>query len=1466
MSFCFAKSNPLPQNLFMSRIFLSHSSKNNDSAVALRDWLAGQGWDDVFLDLDPNRGIAAGDRWERALNQAALRCEAVLFLVSRAWLTSDWCLKEFNLAHRLNKRLFGLLIEDIAVGELPATLTGTWQLVPLASGRDHIMLRAVLPGTHDEVHVTFSREGLTRLRIGLERAGLDAKFFAWPPRDDPKRPPYRGLLPLEAADAGIFFGREALTIEALDRIRGIKDGAAPRLLVLLGASGAGKSSFLRAGLLPRLGRDDRNYLTLPVIRPERAAINGEAGLLRSLEVALSAPDMIMPRAEIRGAIEGGATTLRPLLQTVIDHARIALVAEVGAKAPVLVLAIDQGEELFLTDGASESGVLLNLLRELLAEDAPALLVVVTIRSDAYEQLQIAKALEGITQQTLSLIPMPRGAYQAVIEGPAVRLNGTDRRLVIEPALTQALLSDIEEGRGRDALPLLAFTLERLYLEYGARGRLTLRDYDALGRIRGSIEAAVERAFAAADADARIPRDRDARLALLRRGLIPWLAGIDPDTGNPRRQKARISEIPEEARPLIDLLVEQRLLSTDVAADTGERTIEPAHESLLRQWGSLQGWLKEDFAALTNLETVKRAARDWAANAKSEDWLAHRAGRLEEAERLLERADFAGKLGATDRAYLAVCREREEIERKEKAAALERRLRLQRRFSIAAAFTAVVMAVVGGLAWQKWDEAEKQKIMARTTQARLLSSIASQLTDAGDPTSAMLLALAALPDKTTKIDLPQTVEAESVLRAASQSRREIAVLAGHAGPLRSASFSADGRRVLTASDDGTAIVWDSKIRKPTVFLRGHTDILRSAVFSPDSRHVLTASDDKTARLWDADTGELISVPLVGHTDRIMSAIFSPDGQRIVTVSRDKTARLWNSETGREIAVMVGHEGSVLCVAFSRDGRRIATGSADQTARIWDAANGQPIVVLHGHSNWVMQGGVQLFGEVRSVEFSPDGRRLLTASLDNTARLWDTQTGQTLFVLKHGWAVASAAFSPNGQRIVTASWDKTARIWDSESGAQLNVLKGHEDVVVGAAFNYDGKYVITASSDKTVRVWETETGATFAVLRGHENEIVAAGLSPDGTLIVTASTDKTARLWSINQITESLVFKNRYPLNSATFSPDGKRIVAASYRDTSHTEVWDLENRRIVEVEISGGTAAFSPDGRYILGPSRGSSATIWDAQTGEPIVIFKGHESEVFAAAFSRDGRRVITGSNDGTARIWDAETGRSIGILSGHEEPVRSVAFSPNGKRLVTTSLDHTARVWDADNFRTLAVLSGHEDYIGSAAFSPDGKLVVTASEDGTARIWNADTGAQIASLQHKAQVHTAVFSPDGRWLLTANGDATARLWDAHQLVQIAIFRGHGHTVNSASFSLDGSQFVTASDDLTARVWNVYPKLPDLIAHAIEVVPRCLTSEQREKSFLDAGPPAWCVYKGKWPYETPTWKTWLANSGPNGQQ
>ena len=668
----------------MSRIFLSHSSKDNFEAIAIRDWLAAQGWDDVFLDLDPEGGIAAGERWERALNEAAMRCEAVLFVVSRAWLASGWCLKEFHLAGKLNKRMFGLLIDGLAIADLPPEIARDWQLVDLASGRDHATFRAVTPDGGEERHVTFSQSGLARLKAGLNRAGLDPKYFAWPPESDPDRAPYRGLKALEAEDAGIFFGREAPTVAALDRLRGLREAAPPRFLAILGRLGGGQ-------IVVPAGRDSAAAGARRPAFPDAArGAAGARGARRRVRILARArfglrqrPARRHARANPRGdrRRRGGALAVAGAARAKAG-ARRRTPGEPQPEAPTLVLAIDQGEELFLAEGAAEAHAFLALLKDLVNAPTPALIVMVAIRSDAYERLQSAPELEGVRQETFSLSPLPHGSYESVIEGPARRLSQSRRPLTIEPALTQALLADIETGGAKDALPLLAFTLERLYVDHGGDGDLTLAEYRQTGGVKGSIEAAVERAMAAADSDPKVPRDRTARLALLRRALIPWLAGIDPETGAPRRRIARMAEIPEEARPLVEHLVAARLLATDVAED-GAVTIEPAHEALLRQWGLLQGWLEQDFGLLAALEGVRRAARDWAANDKDAAWLNHAGSRLEEAERLKARADLAPLIGAPEREYLAACRNKE--------AAARRRMR-----RVQALIYALLVGVIAGL--------------------------------------------------------------------------------------------------------------------------------------------------------------------------------------------------------------------------------------------------------------------------------------------------------------------------------------------------------------------------------------------------------------------------------------------------------------------------------------------------------------------------------------------------------------------------------------------------------------------------------------------------------------------------------------------------------------------------------------------------------------------------------------------------
>ncbi|MEM7192858.1 MAG: TIR domain-containing protein, partial [Pseudomonadota bacterium] len=345
----------------MARIFLSHSSSNNAEAMALRDWLVAEGWDDLFLDLDPERGLKAGERWQEALKQATERCELVIFLVSPEWAASKWCLAEFLLAKNLNKRVFGVMVEPTPLADLPVEMAAEWQLVDLTAGQLDFVVSVAPPPGNETKTVSYSSDGLARLRIGLMEAGLDARYFAWPPEHDPERAPYRGLEPLEAEDAGIFFGRDGPTIVGLDLLRGLREQAPPRLFVILGASGAGKSSFLRAGLLPRLQRESQHFLPLPVIRPERAVISGETGFIASVEIAFKDARNPMSRAAIRKAVEAGPDDVTALLAKLVQSKAGGKGDTRASEPPSLVVAIDQAEELFHGDASEEAHAFFDLV-------------------------------------------------------------------------------------------------------------------------------------------------------------------------------------------------------------------------------------------------------------------------------------------------------------------------------------------------------------------------------------------------------------------------------------------------------------------------------------------------------------------------------------------------------------------------------------------------------------------------------------------------------------------------------------------------------------------------------------------------------------------------------------------------------------------------------------------------------------------------------------------------------------------------------------------------------------------------------------------------------------------------------------------------------------------------------------------------------------------------------------------------
>lgn len=732
--------------------------------------------------------------------------------------------------------------------------------------------------------------------------------------------------------------------------------------------------------------------------------------------------------------------------------------------------------------------------------------------------------------------------------------------------------------------------------------------------------------------------------------------------------------------------------------------------------------------------------------------------------------------------------KDEVVLAQRAGTMYRARKFARRHSgLVAAMSAVALVFLGGLAATLYalERAERQRDRALDAQSSALTQTAAALLKEGDiPGSEGIILEVLSRESTAGSYAPQTL---SVFHETRSADSQVLALTGHTDRVWAAAFSPDGQRVVTASSDGTARIWDAVLGLTVRRLTGHTGFVYRAVFSPDGSRVLTASADKTARIWDAATGREL-VRLIGHTRALTSAAFSADGQHVVTASADGTARVWDAPTGRQ-RVVLHVPGGVTSATFSPDGHRVVTAAADGSVRVWDVSKHRQLMVLNGHT-----------GAVWWAAYSRDGKRIVTASDDRTARVWDAASGRLLAVLSgHTDRVNVAAFSADGRRIVTASDDGTARIWDAATGRQLALLGGHTDRVSWAAFSPDGQRVVTASTDGTARIWDVGLPRDVIPLQGHTGRVWSAAFSPDGLHVVTASFDRTARIWSSATGRPVMTLRGHAEgLSSAAYSPDGQRVVTAS-------------------------------DDR---------TARIFDVATGRQLVVLRGHTGAVTSAAFSPDGERVVTSSLDRTARIWDATTGRELLSLAGHGGRVWSARFSPDGRLVVTASSDHTARLWDATTGRQVMVFSGHTDRVWTAVFSPDGTKVLTGSEDRTARLWDVSTGQLLRVFTgHEARVSSVGFSPDGRYIVTASDDRTARVWDTATGQQVALLGGHDGSVVSAMFSPDGQSVVTASLDGTARIWRLH-LLP--LAAQIEWARAArfdpLSSSERAR--LGLGPPA----------------------------
>ncbi|HEX9736389.1 MAG TPA: TIR domain-containing protein [Thermoanaerobaculia bacterium] len=1347
----------------MSTLFISHSSSDNEAAAELARRLAEppRNHSSVFLDLDPEKGIVAGQSWERTLYRKLRACRAVIALCTDRYLASHWCFAEIALARMEGKHVIALLAQPLADGaKMPAILTEK-QFVDLR--RD-------------------PEAGYRRLWKGLEELDLLGVAGEW----DPRESPYLGLRAYQEKHAAVFFGRGAETRTGLELL----DRGAPGLIMVLGSSGSGKSSLVRAGMIPRLRRETDRWLVVDPFRPrldpvaelaeslacayrwyapEAAAREGSADRIReTLEAGLpgvpggeaaaegapgggeppSAADerlrnLLNQLEELRrNPPQGAGHPVRKFLDWSLDDLRricgvdrpgptesrtaagASPLAEIadrllrasGRRDARVLLVVDQFEELL---GQGEPGDrshrFLTLLRDSVEHGHGPLMVLGTMRSDFLGLFQRHRALRDVDFESLSVGPMSIDAMRRVIEEPA-RLGAIE----LEAGLADRLLADTETP---DALPLLSFTLWRLWEEREG-GTLSLAQYEALGGLHGAVAREAETVLAAARQQGKEKEVRDAFLRM---------AKLTDDGGYARQPVSWEREELRKVRPILEAFEKRRLLVT--RQEKGEPpTVEVAHEALFRSWTPLKTWLDDNRAELMLRQQLRRDAQAWDRNGRAADNLWH-GGRLQQAAELTEN----GGRGAS--------RETTTLEDAFVRAGLRRRrVRRWTGIGIAALF---FLGLGAGLliALREMNEAQ--------AQARIATS----------------LRLATEAQATDRLDLALVLGAEAYrLDDSATTRRRlldgllaapglITFLNAGQGKVWGVAASADGSRLAAGGGDGSIALWDLLSCQPVRTLTGHQAPVWAVAVSPDGSRLASGSDDGEIRLWDALTGDFQRLAQGQGKVKVFRLAFSPDGTLLAAGSR-AGLRLWDvaGDTPQSVP-LAAPTGEVWGLAFNADGTRLVTGGQRpgkpfDPGSVWYAADGEPGVV----TLWDPAAGKPVWGPreghskiVMSVAFSPDGSLLASGGKDGTVVLWDAASGERRGVLSGGHtSVWSVAFSPDGARLASGGEnDGTIVLWDLAARAPVGEgLTGSPGSLWTIAFlPPEGRVLASSSEVGGAVLWSVAAAASEDRPPVRRGGVTSMAINPGGDLIAAGGDGGSISL-------------------SRPVSPP-PATDAGSCRDRRPIRLAELDVEAVGEpVSAPEGTVtnlAFGPRG--LLAAATGSSPTVrlWRSP-GEPAAaIPTGHEKRIGALAISRDGERLASGGWDREIRLWSLDAGGEEEPLVGQENRwVRSLAFSPDGDRLAAGDRFGDVTLWNLRSGRPEGdPLSGHrfEAACLAVAFDAAGTHLAAGYEDGVIALWDLVEGRPVGRIPTGQAVLSVAFDADGTRLVSGGGGGLA-LWD----------------------------------------------------------------------------------------------------------
>ncbi|WP_424186829.1 hypothetical protein ACOBQX_03065 [Actinokineospora sp. G85] len=1148
--------------------------------------------------------------------------------------------------------------------------------------------------------------------------------------------PYRGLYPFSPDDAEIFFGRDRLASNLLQRVKECLGDT--NILIVTGASGVGKSSLVHAGLLPRIAAGHAipgSQHWLPVL------MTPTANPLEVFATHVAALAGVSATA-VRDSLTADPAEVRVLLRQG-QIAGIPAQERLGRRSARTLIVIDKFEEVFSVarHDAEAADVFFDVLAEASTAgrdgvDAPAVVLLV-VRADYLEQCAAVPRLNTAMENSPFVVTtMTESDIRQAIIGPATHLG-----YEVEPRLDDTIVADLRSsitvGSLVDgALPLLSQALRETWQRSDGH-TLTSRAYNDAGGVVGAVQKSADEVYC------KLTEEQKKLAKRIFRALTRIrIDGVPTGRRSSRAElTAALGQAAEaDVSAVIDAFTDKRLLIVD------ESRIEIAHDALIEVWPLLKEWLADDIAAFRTLDQLDGEVRRWMDHEHGTSYL-HVGKQLKETV-------SAVSLWETDP-------DRYPLVTPDLARFLGASLRWNRWIRLRAAFVLVVAVSAFGVAVvTNADRVTASRVAeerGRTTVQQKLFVQSEQLLRT-DPRAAQRLAAAAYR-------LNPTAEGRLAMLTTLVGSRQREVWDSGAKELHRVAVSGDGRTVAIASEDDQVLLIDAETFSVKQRLPGHIDGAYDVDFSPDQRTVVTAGADGRIFLWDKEDGEPLRQPINAHNGIVRDLAFASESV-VASAGIDGKVRLWELSTGALLADSgAAISSAVNSLAFNGDNGKLYVAAGDDVHVLDGATLGRLREPLHGHSD-----------QVNKIAIGLGGRLLVSAADDGTIRMWDTAGHTPTGVLRgHTGYVQDLVFLRDSEMLASAGADKTIRLWDIAAQRQLDrPLIGHTGHVMSLATFANGT-LASAGDDGTMRHWNVTNRLRSGKALGAGPETAwAVDFSPDGKSVASASEDGGVRRWVLETRAQLPSYAGHAgDVLGLEHSSDGGLLVTGGVDAT--VKVWDTR--------IAGGAprrfdghrglirgVAISPDNQTIASVGEDNLLRFWGVRDGETDERFiPVRFGRTFDVAYSRRGDLMATAGEDAIVRLWDPRTRSFLGELRGHEGPITAIVFSPDGSILASVSEDQSLRLWNVESRERIGgQLNAHTGFIHGVSFSPDGSMIATAGDDGVLVLWDTGTGRVVGDPVHghSSAVESVDFSPDGTKIATSGRDGTVHIWDVNEYLE----------------------------------------------------------------------------------------------------